>query len=203
MRSAISPPHSSAIRGATASHMELTRFAPIASQVSMRRWTAITAAAPGNSSGRISISCAPPPRSTRRGWTSLQMPSNSSRAAASLSTAASASLIPAMCTWPISKDSSSTASNPPDLRARAAAMLSPATTDGSSTAIAARCSRPLTMKFGATANGKPNTPIAFSTIRSAADAPRTWYPWRKLAASALEIQPSLASRSIRSATVSL
>ena len=46
----------------------------------------------------------------------------------------------------------------------AAAALRPATIEGSSTTRGTIESRPLTMKFGATASGRPNTPTTFSIM---------------------------------------
>ena len=56
-----------AISGAISSQIELTRLAPIASQVSTSTCTAISGRPSGSSNRRVSISRTPPPRATSRG----------------------------------------------------------------------------------------------------------------------------------------
>ena len=69
--------------------------------------------------------------------------------------------------WPIMSGSVVSAWNPPPARAKRAAKLAPATTDGSSTTMGTRTSLPFTRKLVAMPKGSANVPTAFPTILSA------------------------------------
>ena len=203
IRSATCPSHSAAISGATASQIELTRLAPMASQVSTSTCTAISG---GRQAARKDVSRCPERRRRARAgagaphWLHRATPVSRPRLRQSHcrrpARRQGAPGQPATGSW-------LSTSKPPVGRAIAAALLRPATIDGSSTTRGTTCSRSLTMKFGAIANGRPKTPTTFSIIWSAAVAASTWRPSRRRAASADDSQPCASSLAIRSGMLSL
>ena len=166
------PPVSFSQSGATPSHMVLMRLAPIASCVSITRWTmawvsGVWPETSSTSSSRTSTSAAPPPRARICGWSALAASSSACLWASSASRAFAGSARSMIWIWPIIRGGSLSVVKPPPSRAILAARLTAAITEGSSTAIGTSTSSPSTTKLSPMPTGRPSTPTAFSIIASA------------------------------------